>query len=554
MLGWAWLGRPVELPDVPGGRIPCVSYTPSSEAGSPLDGRPGLGYPIPPGSIERDVAALKNLTGCLRIYSTLGRQGDVVPAAAAHGMRVLVGAWIGADEADSALEIARAVELARAYPGTVSALVVGNEVLLRGERTGARLAQTIRGVKAQLLAGGLATPVAYAEVVDYWLRHPEVADAVDLMLVHVLPYWDNVPSAGAAHHRERVQGAVERIRAAFPGKAFEVGEAGWPGAGRSRGWAVPGRVNQARVVRELAAGAAELGVPVNLIEAIDQPWKRAHEGTVGGTWGLFDAARKQKFPLHGPVSEWPGWPMAAAFTAAVSCAAFLYGVVLRKRIGWRRWLGLGLAAPATGAAWVALADQVRESAFGMGGWVWGIWLLAVAGAGGSLLVMAVLDGPTPGRGPDKPLRLAIPPRRPPGLAATARRLPGAYQWGVMLTATTAALLLAVDGRYRDFPTLAYWLPAAAFGLRFLARRPAAVLPSDPQAGWCAVALAACGLGALEDWRNGEAWLWAACCIALAAPWLPHGWRDLRRVLRALHPGGEQQPRRHHGNRARRRVV
>ena len=31
---------------------------------------------------------------------------------------------------------------------------------------------------------------------------------------------------------------------------------------------------------------------VNVIEAFDQPWKRALEGTVGGHWGLFDDATR----------------------------------------------------------------------------------------------------------------------------------------------------------------------------------------------------------------------------------------------------------------------
>ena len=47
---------------------------------------------------------------------------------------------------------------------------------------------------------------------------------------------------------------------------------------------------------------------VNIIEAFDQPWKRALEGTVGGHWGLFDAAtRAPKFAGAQAVSNHPLW-------------------------------------------------------------------------------------------------------------------------------------------------------------------------------------------------------------------------------------------------------
>ena len=60
------------------------------------------------------------------------------------------------------------------------AIVVGNEVLLRGEMSAPDLARTIREVKAQV-----SMPVTYADVWEFWLRHREIAAAVHQRLSQV---------------------------------------------------------------------------------------------------------------------------------------------------------------------------------------------------------------------------------------------------------------------------------------------------------------------------------------------------------------------------------
>ena len=75
---------------------------------------------------------------------------------------------------------------------------------------------------------------------------------------------------------------------------------------------------------------------VNVIEAYDQPWKRALEGTVGGHWGLIDDARQVKFAWGEAVSNHPFWRWQAGggigFALLVFAAAFAAG---RKEPGLR---------------------------------------------------------------------------------------------------------------------------------------------------------------------------------------------------------------------------
>ena len=131
-----------------------------------------------------------------------------------------------------------------------------------------------------------------------------------------------------------------RVVAAFPGKEVVIGEVGWPSAGRMREGALPSPANQARVIQDVLALGKRDNFRVNVIEAFDQPWKRALEGTVGGHWGLLDdASRAPKFAWGEAVSNHPLWRWQAAggiaFALIVFGAASRCGARRRSGFGWR---------------------------------------------------------------------------------------------------------------------------------------------------------------------------------------------------------------------------
>ena len=203
---------------------------------------------------------------------------------------MMLGLWLSSLPDLSRKQVEVAVALANRYPDVIQAVVVGNEVLLRGEMSAPALAETIRQVKARV-----PMPVTYADVWEFWLRNRDLAAAVDFITIHILPYWEDfpVPARDAARHVDAIR---KQVAAAFPDKEIFLGEFGWPSAGRMREGALPSRVNQARTLHEVLAQARRDNYRVNVIEAYDQPWKRQLEGTVGGHWGLFDAyQRRAKF-------------------------------------------------------------------------------------------------------------------------------------------------------------------------------------------------------------------------------------------------------------------
>jgi exo-beta-1,3-glucanase (GH17 family) len=314
---WWHDARPVLLPDGAAARLPCVSYAPSQQrAGRARES-------LTAERIRRDLELLARRTSCVRTY-TVAEGHDLVPAVAQElGMQVLLGLWIGRDAAHNERELAHGIAVARRHRETVRAIVVGNEVLLRRELSREQLASLIRRVGAET-----RLPVTYADVWGRWLDHATLARDVSFVTVHILPYWDDEPVA-VDDVIEQVDRLYTELQRRIPGKPVFIGETGWPSAGRPRGPAVPGRVEQARFLREFTALAARRGFDFNVIEAFDQPWKIPHEGTVGGHWGLYDREARPKFAWTGPVVDAP----RGRWVAALAVLAGLLGAAVTARVG-----------------------------------------------------------------------------------------------------------------------------------------------------------------------------------------------------------------------------
>lgn len=431
--------QPVNLvePQLATGKLQCVSYAPYYQKGrSPF-------VPltlISREQIDKDLALLAQRFACVRTYS-VGQGLDYVPEAAAkHGLKVLLGAWIGWGKADNDMELQLAIKRANQYQGTVIGLVVGNEVLLRRE-------QTETAMKAYIERAQQSTevPVTYADVWEYWIKYRDLEQSVDFVTVHILPYWEDNPRSieDADMHVSHVMNKVSRNFS----KPIFIGETGWPSIGRQRGASVPTLVNQARFLREFVEMAHEKKWNYNLIEAMDQPWKRLLEGTVGGYWGLYSSELEPKFEFHGPVAErQDGWaPLLGALGGAI-----LFGLLAMRAGEQQRNTVFGMVAlgAAAGALIPLQLNYLMTASRDLIEWAALSGILAIG-----WLVLASVP--------------FIAGKQ--DTAVPAKRLLQACLVILVASAAVAGYLLAVDGRYRNFPIVLYWLPLVqlALGLRLL---------------------------------------------------------------------------------------
>jgi len=460
---WWWLATPINLaraPIDPNAKLLCVSYAPFRDTQTPLM----LTTHIAPEQIAQDLAQLAKITDCVRTYS-IENGLDQVPALAAKvGLKVIQGIWLGSNRLKNLAQISTVVGLTKEYPSVITAVVVGNEVLLRGEMTTSDLAAHIRSVKSQV-----AVPVTYADVWEYWLRNREVYEAVDFVTIHILPYWEDFPIR-ARHAASHVDAIRKRMAVAFPGKEILVGETGWPSQGRMREGALPSRTNQARVVSEILLLAKQENFRVNLIEAYDQPWKRELEGTVGGYWGLIDSVRRAvKYPPNEAISNFPFWKLQMGCGMALSFFVFgAAGLTLRRRPWTPRiasWIAVGISATMAGILLGVAADKMFYESYGFGGWLrWGS-LLAAAIASPLLCANAMMSG--------RPLPTFLEllgPRDERARSALTMIL-GAVLIGTTLIGAETALGFVFDPRYRDFPFAALTMAVVPFATLMLLNRP-----------------------------------------------------------------------------------
>lgn len=506
---WWWIGTTIVIPSQVGQVGPqkfnCISYAPFRGSQTPLD----PSTRVTAAQIEQDLRRLAAVTDCIRTYSISNGIDQVPQIAERLGLKVIQGIWLSSNRARNRTEVEGAIALAKRYPQVIAAVVVGNEVLLRGELSAGDLIKIMHEVKV-----AVPVPITYADVWEYWLRNRDLAAAADFVTIHILPYWEDDPVAARAAG-DHVDGIRSRVAAAFPGREVLIGEVGWPSEGRMRHGALPSPSNQARVIADVVARAARQGYRVNVIEAFDQPWKRALEGTVGGYWGLFGGTSRQaKFTLGQPVSNHPYWSWqalgGAIFALGIFAAARHSAGGMPDAVPSTLWLVIGVNAVAGGvfAGW-AIERSVIES-FGIAGTVRSGVLAFLAVAVPLAGSVATARGETL---PSFAQMWGTAEERPATITGAAI---GALLIVLTLAATEVTLGLVFDPRYRDFPFAAFTAATVPLLLlRLIAPREGG-LPGAAEIA--AAALLVLGAGFIvfnEGCANWQALWLAAILLALA---------------------------------------
>src|SRR5579871_1345526 len=297
------------------------------------------------GEIDADLKLLTGKVKAVRTYSDDGSLGDVPQLAERHGINVAVGVWIDDHREKNERELAKAVELAKAHTN-VMRVFIGNEVLLRGDVPLKELEGYLDRAR-----DAIGQPVGTAEPWQLWLTHPELAQHVDFIGIHLLPYWEGVAVDAAVDYS---LAQFHQVQKAFPGKPVVIAEVGWPSHGRTRESAVASDANEALFLRQFLQRAEREQIIYYIMEAFDQPWKAYMEGSPGSYWGVYDVNRHPKFAFRAAIVRMPEWHMLAAISVAVALLVlgvlYLNSRTLRNR--GRGFLAVVVYAAATIIVWV----------------------------------------------------------------------------------------------------------------------------------------------------------------------------------------------------------
>ena len=315
-LFWASRDYTVVAPDWDG-QVRGVTYNPShvfSESQSKQ---------IAPERIDADMAQLSRITGHVRTYTVAGGLDKVPEIARRYGLTVSLGIWIGPDLDMNEKEIEAALDVILANRRVIDRVIVGNESIQFGNVTADQLNAYIKRVREALPA---RIKVTTAETWTSWLLHPELGENVDIIFVHLLPYWEGTDVRNALTF---VQHAYDNVQGYFPDKPVVIGEVGWPSEGRTASAAEPSLANEAYFIRNFVKLALDKGYDYYIVEAYDQPWKTTNEGVVGAHWGLFDAHGDPKFPFTGMLRSFPEWRY---YTFLAAVLTLLLGLLILGRM------------------------------------------------------------------------------------------------------------------------------------------------------------------------------------------------------------------------------
>src|SRR6201994_666263 len=186
---------------------------------------------ITPERIDRDLAQLSKITGHIRTYTVDGGMDKVPEIARRYGMTVSMGIWISPDLDQNEKSIELGIRTALANRRTVDRVIVGNETQLEGYVSADQLNAYIRRVRAALPN---RIKVTTAEPWSTWMMTPEIGQNVDMITIHLIPYWEGLPVKASLGFPTR---AYEHVVDEFPDKPIIIGESGWPSEGRTHKYA-----------------------------------------------------------------------------------------------------------------------------------------------------------------------------------------------------------------------------------------------------------------------------------------------------------------------------
>jgi exo-beta-1,3-glucanase (GH17 family)/cellulose synthase/poly-beta-1,6-N-acetylglucosamine synthase-like glycosyltransferase len=355
---WSYVNNPLKIPSW-NKTMMGVTFSPMRRDSDPMNNR----YPSKE-QIQEDVNLLANKVYAIRTYSSLDGMEHVPEFAFKNKLNVTMGAWIDTNLEKNRRELESLINLSNQNSPTIVRLLVGNEVLLRNDIPVEQLIEYIREVKKRTWR-----PVSTSETWDRWIAHPELANEVDYIAVHILPYWEGITVEGAVDY---IFFRYNAMKEAFPNKPIVITEVGWPSDGQAFKHATPSLTNQAKFLRQFLNRASKEKVNYYVIEAFDQPWKIAREGSSGAYWGIYNADRKPKFPMVGDVlamPQWQDWASGAAIFSFILMGLFLFS---RRQLKLPGLLFFGIIAniAASVLIWSAsIAAQQYQTTFSIVFWL-----------------------------------------------------------------------------------------------------------------------------------------------------------------------------------------
>lgn len=272
----------------------CPPYTPPPQPTVTIGGacfdpfRPGQSplmgnYPTSE-QIGQDLDIVSDITSVIRTYDTASTLYDIPYLAGQKGLTVYQGAWMENNNENNQPVIDELVELwwnnLSVDVGIIGDDTISTEVLAKNQL----INNIIRTQNETYATDSDYMFVTTAEPWYIWEENPDLAAAVDLIMLNIYPYFDGVSINDAANYTIDTWAYVQDL---YPDKYVIISNTGWPTKGTTEGNAVPGENNQKKFLNELLAQTDQYDIPHFIFETFDQEWRASYLGEEGANFGLF---------------------------------------------------------------------------------------------------------------------------------------------------------------------------------------------------------------------------------------------------------------------------
>ena len=236
--------------------------------------------------IEARMKIIQPYVKWVRSFSCVDGNEYIPKIAHNHGIKTLVGAWLGDNRGKNEKEIEGVIKVAK--EGNADIIAVGNEVLLREDLTEDEIIKYIQKVKNEIPN----VPVGYVDAYFEFVNHPRLCKLCDVILANCYPFWEGYP---LEHSLSYLKNMYYTAVNAAKGKKVIISETGWPNLGSPDRNAMPSYENALRYFINTFTWANQDNIDVFYFASFDETWKIEKEGDVGAYWGLWDKDGNLKY-------------------------------------------------------------------------------------------------------------------------------------------------------------------------------------------------------------------------------------------------------------------
>ena len=236
--------------------------------------------------IRRKLELIKPYTKWIRTFSCTDGNEQIPILAKEHGLKTLVGAWLGDDPIINEDEINGLINLTN--QGYVDIAAVGNEVMYREDLSEDELIDYINRVKSAIPN----TPVGYVDAYYEFTDRPKITDVCDVILANCYPFWEGCSLEYSLVYMKQM---YFQAMSAANGKKVIITETGWPSQGANLEGAFPSYENALKYFINAQNWSNDQNIEMFYFSSFDESWKVGSEGDVGAFWGLWDKDEKLKF-------------------------------------------------------------------------------------------------------------------------------------------------------------------------------------------------------------------------------------------------------------------